>query len=165
MKIFLVFIFFLIINFNEAVIRDLSGLYDFEDCSCTVLRCLERSFYRINQNEDGDFIIYYRDSVVAAWGKTISINNGRQTQVSIRWLPGMDFDTNCTGIWIPSKRSIDLKCGDQYRYCTGQPKCRNNSGPCATNNSISLNIQYIKNLWKIIISLSLLFLLIDSNNQ
>ncbi len=158
MKIFLFFIIFLIPDFNEAVVRDLSGTYDFQDCSCTVLRCLESSFYQITQTQNGDFTIYYTSNIIAGLGQTTSINDGQQTQVSIRWLPGMDFDTTCTGLWVPTKRSIDLKCGDQYRYCTGQLKCRQNSGSCAKNGSTSLNSQYIETIWKTIISLLFLSL-------
>ncbi len=160
MKIFLYFIILLLTNFNEAAVKDLSGLYNFQDCSCTVLRCLEPYYYEIKQAQNGNFVIYYRVTIVAALGKTTSINNEQQTQVSMNWLPGMDFDTSCTRLWVPKKRSIELKCGDQYRYCTAQLKCRDNNGVCATNSSTSLNKQYIGTVWKIIISLLFLSLLL-----
>jgi len=164
MKIFLYFIIFLLTNFNEGAVTDLSGLYNFQECSCTVLRCLEPFYYRINQNQTGDFVIYYLVTVPAALGKT-TINNKGQTQVSMNWLPGMNFNTNCTGLWVPTKRSIELKCGDQYRYCTAQLTCRSNNGVCATNTSMSLNNQYIGTVWKIIISLLFLsFLSIEKIN-
>jgi len=150
MNSFFFLIIFLTTNGYVAALTDLSGVYDFQDCSCTVLRCLERSLYQINQTQNGDFTINYLFNILAARGKITTVNNGQQTQLSMQWLPGMDFDTNCTGIWIPTKRSIDLKCGDQYRYCTGQFKCRENSGPCAKNSSTALSIQYCSALWKMI---------------
>ncbi|CAF1076412.1 unnamed protein product [Rotaria sordida] len=164
MNIFFFILIFIIKHFSEATIQDLSGSYDFENCACTVLRCLEKSSYRFNQSQYGDFTIYYKFNIEAAYGKTISINNGQQTQIFMKWLPGMDFDTTCTGTWIPTRRLIELKCGDQYRYCTGQFKCRNNSGPCAKNSSTSLVIQYINTLSKIIICL-LLLLFIEQINH
>jgi hypothetical protein len=149
MNSFFFLIIFLTTNANIAALTDLSGVYDFQDCSCTVLRCLEPSPYQINQNQNGDFTITYSVNI-AARGKITTVNNGQQTQLSMQWLPGMDFDTNCTGRWIPTKRSIDLECGDQYRYCTGQFKCRENSGPCAKNSSTALSIQYCSAFWKMI---------------
>jgi len=164
MKIFLYLIVFLLTNFNEGAVTDLSGLYNFQECSCTVLRCLEPFYYQINQKQNRDFEIYYRVTVLAALGKT-TINNKGETQVSMYWLPGMDFNTNCTGLWVPTKRSIELKCGDQHQYCTAQLTCRNNNGVCATNTSVSLNNQYIGTVWKIIISLLFLsFLSIEKIN-
>ncbi|CAF2790781.1 unnamed protein product [Rotaria sp. Silwood2] len=164
MNILFVILIFIIRHFSEATIQDLSGSYDFENCACTVLRCLEKSIYRFNQSQNGDFTIYYKFNIEAAHGRAISINNGQQTQVSMRWLPGMDFDTVCNGTWIPTRRLIELKCGDQQRYCTGQFKCRYNSGPCAKNSSTSIFIQYMNSLSKIIISL-LLLIFIEQINQ
>jgi hypothetical protein len=152
------FLFILLILIStyliEASVRDLSGSYDFENCSCTVLRCLEPYLYRLNQTQNGDFIINLFFNIPAARGKTTSIGNGQQTQLFMQWLPGMDFDTNCTGLWMPKTRSIDLKCGDQYRYCTAQLKCRDNGESCAKNSSFSLNA-----CWKVIMGLIFLLLI------
>jgi hypothetical protein len=152
MNILFAGIILLTVNFNEAILRDLSGSYNIENCSCTVLRCLAPYLYQFNQTKNGDLLIHIFSNTLAARGKTISINNGQQTQISIQWLPGMDFDTNCTGLWMPATRSIELRCGDQYRYCSGQFQCRQNSGPCANNSSTTLYVQYINALGKLIIS-------------
>lgn len=128
-------------NVTVAAVRDLSGLYDFLDCSCTTLRCLEPSFYRLIQTANGAFTINYQGNRLAAYGNVTEINNGRQTRVSMRWLPGMDFNTNCTAAWVPNRRSMDLRCGDQYRYCTAQFKCRDQSGPCALRSSAAASRQ------------------------
>ncbi|UJR34252.1 hypothetical protein I4U23_021656 [Adineta vaga] len=130
-------IFLLTVNVILAIPQDLSGSYHFLHCSCTVLRCLEVSPYRLYQSANGDMTINYQSNKLAAFGKITTINNGQQTQISMRWIPGMDFDTNCTGLWIPKQRSFDLKCGDQQRYCTAHFQCQSNSGPCATTTTTS----------------------------
>ncbi|CAF1140250.1 unnamed protein product [Adineta steineri] len=151
------------INVNTAAIQDLSGFYNFTNCACTVLRCLEPSFYEINQNQNGDLAVTYLYTTLVARGKATLVNNGQQTQVSLQWSQ-TDFYTNCTGTWIPTKRTIDLKCGDQFRYCTGQLQCRGNSGACAKNNSMTLNIHYVSSFWKMIISTIFLLLIKNINS-
>jgi hypothetical protein len=156
MKILFFFISLLTIHFSKGIVRDLSGLYNLDSCSCTVLRCLPSYIYEFNQSQNGELRIYIHSNILAGRGQTISINNGQELHLFIEWLPGMDFDTNCTGHWLPLKKSIEFKCGNQNRYCTGQFSCRQNSGPCDKNNA---NALYINTLQKIIIS-SIFLLLI-----
>ena len=137
-------------------IQDLTGSYNFDNCSCTVLRCLSPSSYQINQTQNGDVIVRYLNQRAAS-GKAISMDNGRRTQLSIRWEPGMDFDTNCTGLWIPEKKFIDLKCGGLTQYCTGRLQCLDKSGPCAMSTSSACRHQSVS--WLSNVFLSVLFVL------
>ena len=56
--------FFFLVTFlttahlNGAAVQDLSGSYSFENCVCTVLRCLKPSPYQVNQSPNGHFTIY-----------------------------------------------------------------------------------------------------------
>ena len=154
MNTFLVLVTLLtIVHLNEAVVQDLSGSYSFENCVCTVLRCLKPSPYQLNQSPNGNFTIYYGSCRAAALGRTTSFNNGRSTLVSMHWLPGMDFNTSCTGTWMPTRRFIHLRCGDQIRYCSAQLKQINSNVHCGRNSSASFGV-----LWRM--NICLLFLLL-----
>lgn len=150
MNRFLLAILSLATNVILAAQQDFSGSYHFLRCSCTVLRCLEPSPYQMYHSPTGHMTVNYRSSVLAAYGQITPIENGRQTQISMQWTPGMDFDTNCTGLWIPTKRMFDLKCRNQQRYCTAQLECQKNSGPCFTNASNAFN-SHLKHIFTKII--------------
>ena len=137
-----------------ASLQDFTGSYNFDNCSCTVLRCLSPSSYQLNQSQNGDVIVRYLTQRAAS-GKAVSMDNGKRTQLSIRWEPGMDFDTNCTGLWIPEKRFVDLKCGGLNQYCTARLQCLDKSGPCAISTSAAGHRQSIS--WSSNVFLSVVF--------
>ena len=134
-------------------IQDLTGSYNFDNCSCTVLRCLSPSSYQLNQSQNGDVIVRYLNQRAAS-GKAVSVDNGRRTQLFIRWEPGMDFDTNCTGLWISEKRFVDLKCGGVNQYCTGRLQCLEKSGPCTMSTSAAGHRQSISYPSNVFLALS-----------
>ena len=97
----------------------LSGSYTFDGCSCTVLQCPPRFSYEFSEPVAGDLRVTYR-TYLAAQGKVLRYENGRRLEVTLQWLPGMDFDTACTGVVTNNQRSIELRCGDQLRGCSGR---------------------------------------------
>ncbi|CAF1627500.1 unnamed protein product [Adineta ricciae] len=107
----------------------------------------------------GHMTINYRSNILAAYGQITPVENGRQTQISMQWIPGMDFDTNCTGLWIQTKGMFDLKCGNQQQYCTAQFECQKNSGPCFTNASNTFSSHFKPILIKIVVGIVFLRLI------
>lgn len=155
MKLLLVVLLFTQLKTLHGSIRNVTGLYEFADCSCTVLNCLEQNSYQLNHHDDGSLTIIYRN-YLSARGRVTLLGNG-STRLSIDWLPLMDFDTNCTGIWNPRDKTVPLNCGDQYRYCRARLRCTENSGPCWSASSQSSRNQMIYSICSIVFVLTKLF--------
>lgn len=116
---YLLALLFVLLGSSSGATRDLSGSYTLEDCSCTVLQCPPRFLYQFTQNVNGDLSVTYL-TYRAAQGKVTTFDISGRTELTLQWLPGMDFDTTCTGVSLVNQRSIDLKCGDQLRFCSGR---------------------------------------------
>ena len=116
---YLLAVLFILLGSSSGALRDLSGSYTLEDCSCTVLQCPPRSSYQFTQNVHGDLSVTYL-TYRAAQGKVTTFDNSGRTELTLQWLPGMDFDTTCTGFALINQRSIELRCGDQLRFCSGR---------------------------------------------